>query len=170
MEKLLLALGCAEGDWVPVGGMATVEIRDNINPQGGGDYLTDDEVMCGYRANFCHALNAGIVILMNAGVDASTLKHVQNLDDGKAVMVLLNCGVDRISWFAKRSFASYINQYVAAYYLKAVVGCGWFFKQSPWPWATYVETSSGLKLLSNAERRPKFVDVQADVNIAVALM
>lgn len=169
MEKLLEALGCAEGTWRPVGG--SLEIRNNVNPQGGGDYLTDDECMTGFSTACCPHLGSSgrsLILLINAGVDASTLGQVQKLDDGKSAVILLNCGLGRVSWFSKMSFATYIDKYEPAYYLKLVAGNGWLLKNGPNPWRTYLEVPTGLSLVSESETRPKLVDVEADIRIAHA--
>lgn len=166
-EKLLAGLGVPCDTCEPVGG--TVEICDNINPQGGGEYLTDDECMVGFRAQSSPALDGRpLLIMINAGVDAGTLRDVSKYDtDQSAVVVLVNCGLDRLSWFAKRSFAGYIDSYASAYYLKNVAGNGWLFKCGNEPWSIYVEGAAGPRLVSQVEKKPKLFDVERQIRVAM---
>lgn len=166
-EKVLEGLGVPCGTCEHVGG--TVEICDNINPQGGGEYLTDDECMVGFRARSCPSLDGRpILVMINAGVDASTLRDIPKYDtDMSAVVVLVNCGIDRLSWFAKRSFAGYIDTYKSAYYLKNVAGNGWLYKYGNTPWSVYVNSAAGPQLVSQAEKKPKMFDVERQIRLAM---
>lgn len=168
MEKLFAELGTPPQTCVRVGG--TVDIRDNINPQGGGEYLSDDECMVGLRAAACSRLGGRPLLMMiNAGVDASTLGDMKKFDtDTNAVVVLINCGLDRLSWFAKLSFAKYIDTYVPAYYLKNVAGNGWLLKCGSEPWRVFVDAVGGVQLVSEEDARPSLVDVEAQIRLARA--
>eukprot|EP00178_Gracilaria_changii_P000031 TRINITY_DN1001_c0_g1_i1.p1 TRINITY_DN1001_c0_g1~~TRINITY_DN1001_c0_g1_i1.p1 ORF type:complete len:294 (+),score=26.48 TRINITY_DN1001_c0_g1_i1:2374-3255(+) len=165
-EKLLAGLGVALENCERVGG--EVSICDNINPQGGGEYLTDDECMVGFRTRQCAKLKSrSLLVLFNAGMDGSTLRQVKSLDsnDG-SVVVLVNCGLDRLSWFAKRGFAKYIDEFIAAYYLKAV-GNGWLLKIGTCPWRTFVQIGGKVKSINEADKKPNLVDVEQQIRIAI---
>lgn len=145
-----------------------VDICDNINPQGGGEYLTDDEVMVGLRADNC-SLQRPLLCLLNAGVDAATLKGVQDFDtDPNSVILLVNCGIDRLSWFSKLSFGKYFDDFQSAYYLKNVAGNGWLLKRGSSPWRVFAELSSGIEMIWETESRPSIVDAEAEVRLAMA--
>lgn len=165
LERVMETLGCTGS--VPVGGL--VSICDNVNPQGGGEYLTDDECMVGRRVPACTALNgSGLTMLINAGVDASTLKEVRKLDNGSDIVVLLNCGLERVSWFAKLSFRDYIDEFVPLYYLKNVAGNGWLLKCGQDPWRAYIANDGHFQCVYEVSERPKIVDVEAEIRIALA--
>jgi hypothetical protein len=124
-EKLLTELGVPFGEWESRGG--TVEIMNNNNPQGGGDYLTDDECVVALRGKDCPNLGGcrGIMVMINAGVDASTLKQVKTIDDksgGMDVIVLVNCGLDRLDFFSKLGTGKYFDLFATAFYLKLILG------------------------------------------------
>lgn len=168
MEKLLRELGTTPAQCQSVGG--AVQICDNVNPQGGGEYLTDDECMVGLRTASCPgAQGRPLLIMINAGVDASTLGDVKGFDTNKkGIVILLNCGLDRLSWFAKLSFAKYIESYEPVYYLKNIGGNGWLLKNGVGPWRVFVEGANGIELVSEEELKPSLVDVEAQVRITLA--
>lgn len=155
-ERLLIALGGASPQ--SIGG--TVSIRDNVNPQGGGEYLDDDETLTGLRAD-------GISVILNAGVDSSTLRQTPDLDDGGA-MVLINCGLDRLSWFARRSLRDALNGFESAYYFKVIAGAGFLLKASPHPWRVFAYTATGCDVVLESEDRPKMGEVESAVRSAAA--
>lgn len=142
-----------------------VEIRDNVNPQGGGEYLTDDECMIGLALDANEAtVGKHVTILLNAGVDASTLKQIQKYDvHENGIVVLVNCALDRVSWFAKLGFAKYIDSFSEAYYLKQVPPAGWLLKCAPAPWTVFVQRGNTLTAVQETEARPSIVDVQSTV-------
>lgn len=144
-----------------------VEIRDNVNPQGGGEYLTDDECMVGIRLNSTDTtMGKQVTILLNAGVDASTLKQIQKYDvNENGIIVLVNCALDRVSWFAKLGFAKYIDSFSEAYYLKQVPPAGWLFKCAPEPWTVFVQQKSMMKTVQETVERPSLIDVQSKVRL-----
>jgi Domain of unknown function (DUF1995) len=163
-EKLLMQLGALPDSWVEVGG--NVQICDNINPQGGGEYLTDDEVMAGFRAQ-CSLLDGrSVTILINAGVDASTLKQVKELDNGRDVVVLINCGLDRMSFLSKLGFAKYIDSFEPVYFLKVFLGTGLLFKWAYEPWQAYANGQTGVQLVQEYSERPAVYKVEELVRIA----
>ncbi|CAN8071543.1 unnamed protein product [Agarophyton chilense] len=168
-EKLLARLGVDTERCERVGGV--VDICDNVNPQGGGEYLSDDECMVGFRAGECGMLQGRrLLVLFNAGMDGGTLRGVKTLDeDEDGVVVLVNCGLDRLSWFAKRGFADYIDGFKAAYYLKAVGG-GWLFKSGAEPWRTFVRRGDALQTITASERKPRLVDVETQIRLALAAL
>lgn len=153
----------------------TVEIRDNINPQGGGEYLTDDEVMIGVRITNASRLpgKPNVTMLINAGVDAGTLKQTQEYEreerEKMEVIVLVNCGLERVSWFAKVGFAKYLESFEAAYYFKVIAAGGWLLKCGVAPWTVFAALPKGIEVLDQVEKRPSLVDVEAQVRVAVAL-
>lgn len=155
-EKLLSAMDSGASE--PIGGAVT--IRDNVNPQGGGEYLDDDETLTGLRAG-------DLSVVLNAGVDAATLKQVKDLDDGGRV-VLLNCGLDRVSWFAKRALRGALDGFEEAYYLKPVAGAGWLLKCAPHPWRVFFPGEKGWEVLLEADERPKMSDVESVVRVKAA--
>lgn len=156
-EKILVALGCPVDDHASVGG--TVMICDNINPQGGGEYLTDDEVMVG---QVCDSPLAGrrVMVLINAGVDAATLRQVRDIEDDADVIVLLNCGLDRLSFFARLGFGDYFDSFETAYYLKVFPGMGYLYKVGRQPWRALVMTSSGLAVAKEYDVKPQTFSVE----------
>lgn len=149
-----------------------VEIRDNVNPQGGGEYLTDDECVMGVRlspVSTTPSLQRPVTLLLNAGVDGSTLQQVQQYDEHEdGVVVLLNCALDRVSWFAKMGFAKYLESYEPAYYLKVIAAGGWLLKCGQAPWCVFVNSAEGPTLLEQMEDRPALVDVEAIVRLKLA--
>jgi hypothetical protein len=163
-EKLLIELGALPDSWVEVGG--NVQICDNINPQGGGEYLTDDEVMAGFRAE-CSLLDGRpVTILINAGVDASTLRQVKELDNGRDVVILVNCGLDRMSYFSKLGFAKYIDSFEPVYFLKVFLGTGLLFKWAHEPWQAYANARTGVYLVQEYSERPAVYKVEEIVRMA----
>ena len=162
MRGILKELSLSDAQCKPIGGL--VEIRDNINPQGGGEYLTDDETLTGFETpplNECGGRR--VKLLLNAGVDAITLKQVADYEDEKSVVMLVNCGLERLSWFAKRRL-QFLNAYETLYYFKPVatgwlLGCpeGWF--------AIY-----NSECLKRFEERPKFFDVEMIIKDTAAQM
>lgn len=163
-------LGCPVGSEQMQRVGPDVEIRDNVNPQGGGEYLTDDECMVGLRLlNAPEVDNRTVTLLLNTGVDAKTLKQVRDFDttdDG--VIVLVNCHLERVSWFAKIGFAKYIDSFVPAYYLKAIAPGGWLLKTGEAPWTVYVNSAQDPVVLEQYENRPSLVDVEAKIRLALA--
>lgn len=147
-----------------------VEIRDNVNPQGGGEYLTDDECMVGVRIAKGDARTARTTtLLLNAGVDAATLRQVRALDDdADGVVVLLNCGLERVSWFAKLGFAAYIDSFDAAYYLRAVAAGGWLFRRGGDAWMVVAGAADGARVVSTSARRPTLFEAEQQIRAAVA--
>lgn len=169
-EKLLSSLGGSVSSAQRVG--PSVEICDNVNPQGGGEYLTDDEVMIGLRSSLPALGGRTVTVLLNAGVDADTLKQVREHDkDEGGVVVLVNCGVERLSWFAKLGgFGEYIERFRPAYYLKNIAGNGWLLKKGTRPWMVFADAGKGKgpDLVYEIEERPKIVDVEAEIRLAIA--
>lgn len=147
-----------------------VEIRDNVNPQGGGEYLTDDECMVGVKLNTGDTVvGKPVTILINAGVDASTLKQIQKYDVNEdGIVILVNCALDRVSWFAKLGFAKYIDSFSEAYYLKQVPPAGWLIKCAPEPWTVFVQQGDGLKAVQETTERPSLMEVQSTVRLNVS--
>ena len=107
------------------------------------------------------------MLLINAGVDASTLRQVEVLEKdvlpNGGVVVLLNCGLDRVSWLAKMGFARYLDSFEPAYYLKNVAGMGWLLKDGDGTWKVFINTSDGVVLVNTLLSRPKMVDVESMV-------
>lgn len=160
-EKILEELGVSRGDWTSVG-TGVVEIRDNVNPQGGGDYLTDDECMIGVRA-LCPKLgDRPVMVLINAGMDKATLRQVQKLDkDEREVVVLVNCNLGSLSFFDKlRGFGKYIDEFQPAYYLKLFLGVGMLLKQEPEPWAAFAQREDGPVIVEEFAERPEIYKVE----------
>lgn len=142
-----------------------VEIRDNVNPQGGGEYITDDECMVGLRT-----MRGGrvVTILMNAGVDAATLKQVQQYDVPEGITILVNCALDRVSWFAKLGFAKYIDSFAPLYYLKSIAPNGWLIKASALStakWYLFLYDGQPV-LLEQYDDKPSIVDAESKVRMA----
>jgi hypothetical protein len=160
-EKLLEELGVARGEWTSVG-TGVVEIRDNVNPQGGGDYLTDDECMIGVRALSPRLGGRPVMMLINAGVDKATLRQVKDLDEGgRDVIVLVNCNLSSLSFFDKLGgLGTYIDQFKTAYYLKLFLGVGMLLKNEPEPWAAFAQRDDGAVLIEEFAERPEIYRVE----------
>lgn len=160
-EKMLEELGVARGEWANVG-TGVVEIRDNVNPQGGGDYLTDDECMIGVRAACPKLDGRPVMVLINAGMDKATLRQVQELDkDERDVVVLVNCNLASLSFFDKlRGFGKYIDQFQPAYYLKLFLGVGMLLKTEPEPWAAFAQRDDGAVFIEEFAERPEIFKVE----------
>jgi hypothetical protein len=166
-EKLLIELGSAPDTWSEVGG--NVRICDNINPQGGGEYLTDDEVMVGFQGTSTALSGHPVTILINAGVDASTLRQVKGLDNGDDIIVLVNCGLDRMSYFAKLGFAKYINAFEPIYFLKTFLGGGVLFKWARGPWRAYAAgIQGGTNLVQEFSEKPAMYEVEEIIRSAAS--
>lgn len=147
----------------------TVEIRDNVNPQGGGEYLTDDECMVGLALGTENCTGRHITILLNAGVDASTLRQIPKYDTHEGgIVVLLNCALERVSWFSKLGFAQYLDAFSPVYYLKQVPPAGWLLKCAPAPWTVFLQNQDKLVVVQKTDQRPSFVDVQNLVRLSAA--
>jgi hypothetical protein len=168
-EKLLEELGVPRGSWAQVG-TGVVEIRDNVNPQGGGDYLTDDECMYGYRAACPRLDGKRVAVLINAGVDKATLRQVPALDGGgRDTIVLVNCNLVSLSFFDKLGgFGTYIEQFRPVYYLKLFMGVGMLFKSEPEPWAAFAHRDGGAALIEEYPGRPEIVKVEQLLRRSVA--
>jgi Domain of unknown function (DUF1995) len=168
-EKLLEQLGVPIEECLSLGGH--VEIRLNINPQGGGDYLTDDECMVARRAILCPRLGGtkSVMVMINAGVDASTLKQVKALDvetGGEDVIVLVNCGLDRLDFFSKFGYAKFIDSFVPAFYLKLILGSSKaaLMKCFPHKWTAYVNGDSFIEF----DERPPMYEVEQVVRAVLS--
>mmetsp|Transcript_10704 Transcript_10704/g.22750 ORF Transcript_10704/g.22750 Transcript_10704/m.22750 type:complete len:252 (+) Transcript_10704:496-1251(+) len=155
MQSIALALGSKDN--TAVGG--EVQICDNVNPQGGGEYLTDDETMSGIQAE-CGPLGR-VVLLANAGVDMNTLKQVRDLDDGIGTLILLNCALERLTFFNKIGTKGYFDDFEVAYYLKVVAGCGFLMKVGLSPWKLFGITADGAQLVKEWEERPSQIDSES---------
>lgn len=141
-----------------------VEIRDNVNPQGGGEYITDDECMLGIRT----MIEKGryVTLLINAGVDASTLKQVSKYDEIQGGMVvLINCALDRVSWFAKIGFGKYIDMFIPLYYLKVIAPDGWLIKVGSMKWTAFINSIDGPVVVEQFEERPSIMDVESKIRL-----
>lgn len=160
-EKMLEELGVARGAWASVG-TGVVEIRDNVNPQGGGDYLTDDECMIGVRATCPKLDGRPVMLLINAGMDKTTLRQVQELDtEERDVIVLVNCNLASLSFFDKlRGFGKFIDQFETAYYLKLFLGIGMLLKAEPEQWAAYAQRDDGVVFVEEFSERPEVFKVE----------
>lgn len=155
-ERLLQKLAPGESQ-SSVGGV--VNIRDNINPQGGGEYLDDDETLTGVRAG-------DIAVVLNAGVDAATLRQASDIKAGR--IVLVNCALDRLSWFDKRATRGAVDDFECAYYCKVVSGAGIFMRAAPTPWTAFVSSNEGWKVVLESEERPKMNVVENAIRTALA--
>lgn len=160
-EKLLSALGATSLH--PVG--AQVRICDNVNPQGGGEYLTDDEVMVGLKA---YTERGSVMTLINAGVDIDTLRQVRDMEEEGTALVLVNCGLERLSWVHRLRFGKYFTQFGVSYCLKRIGGNGWLLKCGEEPWGIWMDVSGGVELLAEKEERPSVMQVQSEVRVALA--
>ncbi len=154
-ERLLAQL--SPGAQTRVGG--EVNIRDNINPQGGGEYLDDDETLTGVRAG-------GTAVVLNAGVDAATLRQVADIDAVR--IVLVNCALDRLSWFDRRATRGALDGFDCAYYCKVVAGAGVLLRAAPRPWTAYVPAGNEWRAVLEADERPKMSAVEAAIRSAAA--
>lgn len=176
LSALASRLGCDPSSCEQLG--PPIEIRDNVNPQGGGEYITDDECMIGLRLASCPLLDGRRVsLLLNAGVDAATLKQIQKFDDNdyKSVIVLVNCALDRVSWFAKIGFAKYLDSFQTAYSLKSIAPAGWLLKCGTAPWTAFVNAynaedagAGAAVVVQQFETRPSIVDVEAKIRLYVS--
>lgn len=173
LSALASRLGCEPSSCEQLG--PPVEIRDNVNPQGGGEYITDDECMIGLQLTSCPLLEGRCVsLLLNAGVDAATLKQIQKFDDNdqKSVIVLVNCALDRVSWFAKIGFAKYLDSFQTAYSLKSIAPAGWLLKCGSAPWTAFVNAEDAgagtAVVVQQFETRPSVVDVEAKIRLYVS--
>lgn len=160
-QTILEELGVLRDSWTAVG-TGTVEIRDNINPQGGGPYLTDDECLVGFRASCPKLEGKNMTIVLNAGVDKTTLRQIKELDEGERdVLVLLNCNLSSLSFFDKLGgFGNYIDQFTSVYYLKLFLGVGMLFKCAPEPWSAWAQRDDGAVLVEEFPNRPESFKVE----------
>lgn len=126
--------------------------------------MTDDEVMVGFNAD---TKTGPVSLLINAGVDMDTLNQVKALQDSKGFTILLNCGLERLSWLDKLRLGKYFDSFEVLYCLKRVGGSGWLFKCGREDWGLWVDTPKALKLLSISKDRPKIFDVEQQVRIAI---
>lgn len=101
-----------------------------------------------------------VTILINAGVDASTLKDVKSFDREGEVIVLANCALDRMSFFDKLGFAKYIDAFQPVYYLKLFLGVGLLLKQEPHPWAAFSQRDDGAVLVEEFQGKPQIFQVE----------
>lgn len=108
-----------------------------------------------------------VIALINAGVDIETLRQVRALEEEGAVLVLVNCGLERLSWLDKLRFGKYFDKFHVSYYLKRVGGNGWLLKCGEEPWAIWVDAPGGARLL--AEREERFTLIQAEREVRMAL-
>lgn len=129
-SALLTALGAAEGPagWARVG--EDVEIRHCVNPQGGGDYLTEE----GLWGVVGDAPTGAVTVLGNAGVDVAALAGVADAVAASppgGVVVLLNGGASRVTWLdrlgwgrGRAAAAAALDRFVPAYALARIGGDG----------------------------------------------
>lgn len=167
MTKLVARLG-GDADAAERLGPA-VEIRDNVNPQGGGEYLTEDEVLIGLRIAAAPAVQRrAVTLLLNTGVDPTTLRQIEQFDQrDDGIVVLINCGLDRMSWWAKRGCAKYIDSFSTAYYLKIIASGGWLLKCGPAAWTVFLYRPEGPVVIEQCEDRPSLVDVEAKIRLTL---
>lgn len=140
---LLTALGAVEGPagWARVG--EDVEIRHCVNPQGGGDYLTEEGLWGVVGEATASAPGGGgggggltgtVTVLGNAGVDVAALAGVGAVvaaSPPAGVVVLLNGGASRVTWLdrlgwgrGRAAAAAALDAFVPAYALARIGGDG----------------------------------------------
>lgn len=93
-------------------------------------------------------------VLINAGVDGSTLRQVSKLDNGSDIIVLLNCSLERLSYFSKLGMGHYLDSFQVAYSLKAFLGLGSLIKQGKEKWKLYAYCATGFDLIREFDERP----------------
>ncbi|GAB0495892.1 hypothetical protein MMPV_007202 [Pyropia vietnamensis] len=131
-SALLVALGAVEGagGWARVG--EDVEIRHCVNPQGGGDYLTEEGLWGVVGETSASGLGGTVTVLGNAGVDVSALAGVADAVASSppgGVVILLNGGLSRVTWLdrlgwrrGRGAVAAALDAFVPAYALARIGG------------------------------------------------
>lgn len=110
-----------------------------------------------------------VTVLLNSGVDVDSLKQVPAYDSEKGVVVLVNCALERVGWFARLGgFGEFVDGFEAAYYLKNMAGRGWLLKRGTGKWTVFVERKGGCEIVCEMQERPKMVDVEKEIRLAIA--
>lgn len=122
--------------------------------------------MTGIRAACPKLSGKSCVLLINAGVDGSTLRQVRDLDNGSDVVVLVNCNLDRLSFFTKLSVGRYIESFQIAYALKLVLGLGALLKRGSEKWKLYVLRAGECRLLEEFDEKPVAYKAEELVRVA----
>lgn len=125
---------------------------------GGGEYLDDDECITG-------VCSGDFAVVLNAGVDASTLRKLNEIDAG--TVVLVNGALERLSWFDKRGLRGAIDDYIPAYVCRIVAGRGILLFAAPHSWTAYVPRADGTFAVAfESNEQPKMAQVEAAVRRA----
>ena len=115
-------------------------------------------------------------VVLNPSLNASNLRGLQKqMDDGTSPLILVNCNLERLTFFDKLGSNSYLGGFTPAYVLKKVNN-GFLFRRSHTaPWDTFASFQDGQMgpYLAQIDTktggaRPKYLDVENKVKAAVA--
>jgi hypothetical protein len=107
-------------------------------------------------------------VILSPGLDGSNLRSLftKGLDDGQGSVVLVNCGVERLTCFDKVGMADYLDAYLPAYTLLKRAANGFIFHAFPSPWQLHVVRNGQMGLLETSDKRPAFVDAERKIKNA----
>jgi hypothetical protein len=105
-----------------------------------------------------------VTVIWNPGLDGSNLRRrsLKSLDDGQGSVVLVNCGVEKLTFFDKVGMADNLDGYTPAYALKRAAN-GYIFQAFPNPSQIHVVRNGQMSLLETSDKRPPSVDAKRKI-------
>jgi hypothetical protein len=132
--------------------------------QGGGEYLTK-EGLYGFKAA---GRGGSVCVVLNPGIDASNLRSLKKLDDGKTPLVLINTNLDRLTFLDKIGMGSYLDSFEPIYVMKKA-GNGYLYKAFPGDYELHaILGGKSMDKIETSKSRPAFLDAEKKIKAAVS--
>lgn len=103
-----------------------------------------------------------LTVILNPGIDVSNLRSLKALDDTRGNVVLLNCGVERMTFFDKVGLGDYLDGFKPAYSLKRAA-TGFIFRAYPSAWQLHVVQNGKMSLIDSTDKRPSFMEAEKKI-------
>mmetsp|Transcript_422 Transcript_422/g.757 ORF Transcript_422/g.757 Transcript_422/m.757 type:complete len:83 (+) Transcript_422:2865-3113(+) len=82
-------------------------------------------------------------------------------------MILVNCGLDKLSFFDKLGSQQFLDKFREAFCLKQFGGSGFLFRVYPENWSVFKVSGNGVTLIQDFGSRPKPLEVEQLIKRAV---
>lgn len=103
-----------------------------------------------------------LTVILNPGIDVSNLRSLKGLDDSRGNVLLLNCGVERMTFFDKVGMGDYLDGFKPAYSLKRAA-TGFIFRAYPSNWQLHVVQNGKMSLIHSMDKRPTFMEAEKKI-------
>jgi hypothetical protein len=111
-----------------------------------------------------------LTVIINPGIDGTNLRSLRDLDDGRGPVILVNCGLDRLSWLDKMGVGDYLDSFCEVYSLRRA-GTGFVFRRFSGEWQLFVARGGeALEMIESRPRKPSFVEAERRIKGALGGM